>query len=90
MDWIIDNTSPLCLEEKHRINFERIKRKGGYLAFKYFTDDEVRALLAAIEYNIDLWENAIKGYPKGHSSVKQIKSRIELYKNVYNKLAKYI
>ena len=87
VDWVMENTSPMCIEEKYREYLRRAVMRGGYRMLKEFTDNEVRAVAKAIEYNVEQLETLIKGYPKGHKSMANIRLRIEILKKAHKRLA---
>ena len=89
-DWVIENTSPMCIEEKYRKYLPRVIMRGGYRMLSEFTDNEVRAVAMAIEYNVSLLETLVKDYPKGHKSMANIKLRIEILKKAHKRLAGFV
>ena len=90
VDWVITNTSPFSLEEKHRRYLAPAIAKGGFSALPEFTDNEVRAVAAAIDYHVKMMKELVKGYPNGNKSILMIKQRIEILEKAYERLEKLV
>ena len=86
----MENTSPLAIEEKHRRYLRKAIERGGYIVLPMFTDNEVRAVAAVIEYNVELMDRLMKGYPKGHKSVAEIRRRVDILRMAHDRLAKLV
>ena len=84
--FVLDNTSPMCVEEKHRVYLGRAREKMAFHFNQSNSDDEKRAIAAALTYQIELCESVIKGYPPRHSAVKVQKERIELYEKARKRI----
>ncbi|MBR7100968.1 MAG: hypothetical protein IKC74_01640 [Clostridia bacterium] len=87
VDWVMENTSPLSLDECHRQYLRRAVKKGGYNVLNEFTDNEVRAVAAAIEYTVELLERLVAGQINGNQSIIHLKRRIEILKKAHKRLA---
>ena len=86
VDWVMQNTPPMVLEEGLGEYLKRALKRGGYVLLSEFTDNEVRAVAAAIKYNVDMLDELVKGYPKGHITVSEIRRRIGILKQAYGRL----
>ncbi len=76
--WVLRNTSELSLEEKHRVYLGRAREKEALHFNQCNSDNEKRAIAAALTYHIELGYEIIKGYPKGHNAVVERKKKIAL------------
>ena len=67
--FVLRNTSEISLEEKHRVYLGRARSKEALHFNQSNSDNEKRAIAAALTYHIELAKEIIKGYPKGHNAV---------------------
>ena len=79
-------TSPLSLEEKHRVYLERAREKEAFRFRLCNSDAEKLAIAAALQYQIDLRLELIKGYPQRHDAVQRELERIEVWQKAKRKL----
>ena len=84
--WVLTNTSPMCVEEKHRVGLVRAREKMAYHFNQSNSDGEKLAIAAALTYQIELNASVIKGYPPRHNAVKEAKSRIEIYEKARKRI----
>ena len=88
--WVLDNTSPMCVEEEHRVYLGRAREKRAYHFNQCNSDNEKRAIAAALEYQIELNASIIKGYPPRHNAVKEAKNKIVIYEKARKRILKSI
>ena len=79
-------TSPLCLEEKHRVYLERAGAKQEFHFRLSNSNNEKRAIAAALDYQINLRNELIKGYPERHNAVVKEKQRILILEKAKKKI----
>ena len=82
----IKQTSPLSLEEWHRVYLERAREKEAFNFKLCNSDNEKRAIVAALEYQIDMSRMLIKNYPPRHNAAKKEQRKIENWEKAREKL----
>lgn len=79
-------TSPLSLEERHRVYLERARATQAFYFRLSNSDNEKRAIAAALDYQINLRKDLIKGYPERHNAVVKELKRIEVLEKAKKKI----
>ena len=79
-------TSQMSLEEKHRVYLERARAKQAFHFRLSNSDNEKRAIIAALDYQINLRKDLIKGYPERHNAVVKELKRIEIWEKAKKKI----
>ncbi len=82
----IGMTSPLSLEEKHRVYLERARATQAFSFRMSNSDNEKMAIAAALDYQINLRKDLIKGYPERHNAVVKELKRIEIWEKAKKKI----
>lgn len=85
IQWIFENVSEMVLDLEYRKPYCRARDKCSIL-FRRYSDKEKYAVSEAIEYLCGMYEQLIKGYPKGNKSIQLYKERIEKYRRAQEKL----
>ena len=84
--WVLNNTSPMCVEEEHRVYLGRAREKIAFHFNQSNSDNEKRAIAAALTYQIELNNSLIKGCVPRHNAVKEAKRKIEIYEKARKRI----
>ncbi len=84
--WVLENTSDMSVAAEHRVYLARARSKCAQHFKQCNSDNEMRAIAAALEYHINVGKEIICDYSGKKKDLTLYKQRISLYERARKRI----
>lgn len=88
--WVIENTSPMVLDERFRVYFERARDKEADFYYSQYSDNEIFAVCSALEYYEKLYTELVRERLDADSTKKKIMATVQAINGARCKMLKVL